>query len=473
MLHRKSHSATASGIIEVTMNSGRYIGALVAGVMLGVAGYCCFGIPAPIAEAQTLSAEERARLQTEYDQLQKEIAQWQKVLDETKAKKNSLTGDVTALDAQIKKAQKEISQRSITITTLGSEIKEKTARISTLEEKLAAGKEALAKLMRQKNEAEQRPLAILALSSEDLSQFFSDVQNIDTLNQDLQAKFDEFRGVKTETIKEKEALNARKNAELDARQEVVVKQEQIKENQAEVKQLLDITKKDEQSYQAVLAERQKRATEIRNALFELRDSAGISFESALAYATEAERSTGVRAAFILGILRQESNLGANVGQCILLESPVGSGKGKNTGTVFKNTMHPTRDVPPFLALAARLGIDPYSQVVSCPIAGVAGYGGAMGPSQFIASTWKSYEGRVAAATGSSVGDPWKASHAVMAMGLYLKDLGANKQTYSAEREAAARYYAGGNWAKSGLGYAASVLGFATKYQKDIDFLKEN
>lgn len=97
----------------------------------------------------------------------------------------------------------------------------------------------------------------------------------------------------------------------------------------------------------------------------------------------------------------------------------------------------------------------------------------MGPAQFIASTWKLYEARVAAATGSSVGDPWKPQHAVMAMGLFLKDLGAAKQTYSAEREAAARYYAGGNWAKSGLGYAKSVLSFAEKYQNDIDFLKDN
>ena len=96
----------------------------------------------------------------------------------------------------------------------------------------------------------------------------------------------------------------------------------------------------------------------------------------------------------------------------------------------------------------------------------------MGPSQFIASTWKSYEPRVAAATGAAVGDPWIPKHAIMAMGLYLKDLGAAKQTYSAEREAAARYYAGSAWQSRGLSYAASVLSFAEKYQKDIDFLKD-
>ncbi|MSR70885.1 hypothetical protein EXS62_02490 [Candidatus Kaiserbacteria bacterium] len=453
------------------MNIGRYIGLVVLGMGL------LFWAAQPLlvaqtAEAQTLSAEQRAKLQAEYDQLQQEIAGWQKILDETKAKKNTLTGDVTALDAQIKKAQTEIKQRSITITTLGSEIVQKTAAILTLEQRLAAGRESLAKLMREKNEAETIPLAVLALSSENLSSFFSDVQNIDTINSNLQDRFAELRGVKAETQKEKEALDQKKNAELDARYVVQQKQNQIKENQDEKKQLLAITKKDEQTYSQVLAERQKRATEIRNALFELRDSAGISFASAMAYATEAEAATGVRAAFILGILRQESNLGANVGQCLLTDPGTGAGKGKNSGKAVANVMKPGRDVEPFLDLLSRLGSDPYSTPVSCPQS--VGYGGAMGPSQFIASTWKLYEKRITTATGASVADPWKPEHAVMATALYLKDLGANKQTYSAEREAAGRYYAGANWAKSaGLNYAASVLSFADKYQKDIDFLKEN
>ena len=431
-----------------------------------------FSLAGGVVNAQTLTPEERTKLQAEYDQLQQEIAGWQKVLDDTRAKKNTLTGDVTALDAQIKKAQKEIQQRSITITTLGSEISQKTDTIRTLEQRISAGKESLSKLMRQKNETEQLSLIILALSSDDLSGFFGDVQAIDTINGRLQDLFADLRGVKKQTEAEKAALNQKQNAELDAKHEVQVKQAQIKENQAEKKQLLDITKKDEQSYQVVLAERQKRAQEIRNALFELRDSAGISFESAMRYATEAQAATGVRAAFILGILRQESNLGTNVGQCLLVDAATGAGKGKNSGTLIAKVMKPDRDVQPFLDLMDRLNINPYAQPVSCPQS--VGYGGAMGPAQFIPSTWKLYENRLARTLGVSVPDPWNARTAVMAMAIYLGDLKADRGTYSAEREAAARYFAGGNWQTRGaLNYAASVLAFADKYQKDIDFLKEN
>ena len=58
----------------------------------------------------------------------------------------------------------------------------------------------------------------------------------------------------------------------------------------------------------------------------------------------------------------------------------------------------------------------------------------------------------------------------MATALYLADLGAGVGGYSAEREAAGRYYAGGGWETRGLGYASSVLGHAEIYQVDIDFL---
>jgi peptidoglycan hydrolase CwlO-like protein len=418
--------------------------------------------------AHALTDQEKAQLQAEYDQLQAEIAQWQKVLDDTRAKKSTLQGDVTALNAQIAKATAEIKQRNVTISTLGDEINQKTANIATLEQRLDAGHESLAKLLRQKNEAQTRSLVMLALSSKDLSSFFADVDDIDSIDAALQAQFDDLRATKDQTEKEKEALDAKQNQELDARHDVEVKKQQISDNQAEKKQLLAATTNQEQSYQQVLADRQKRADQIRTALFELRDAEGIPFATALDYANVAQQKTGVRAAFILGILRQESNLGVNVGQCYLTDPTTGAGRGKNTGTPFKNVMKPDRDVQPFLDLMSRLGKDPYSTPVSCPLS--VGYGGAMGPSQFIASTWKSYESKISAALGVATPDPWMAEDAIMATALYLKGLGADKATYSAEREAAARYYAGANWQKSGLGYASSVLSYADQYQENIDFL---
>jgi septal ring factor EnvC (AmiA/AmiB activator) len=153
--------------------------------------------------AYALTDDEKARLRVEYDALQQEILQWQKVLDDTRAKKSSLQGDVTALNAQIAKATAEIKQRNTTISTLAGEINDKTARISKLQEEIAMGQESLAKLLRQKQEGETRSLVVLALSSENLSAFFGDVSNIDSINRDLRTKFAELRAAKDETEVEK------------------------------------------------------------------------------------------------------------------------------------------------------------------------------------------------------------------------------------------------------------------------------
>jgi membrane-bound lytic murein transglycosylase B len=268
-------------------------------------------------------------------------------------------------------------------------------------------------------------------------------------------------------------LAKKQNQTADAKYVVETQKNQITSDKTQKQQLLAITTNQEVEYKKVLAERQAKAAAIRAALFPLRDASAITFEDALRFAKEAQAKTGVRSALILAVLTQESNLGKNVGQCYLRNTVTGAGVGKNTGTVFSSVMAPNRDVPPFLDLGLRLGFDPLNQAVSCPIASAGGWGGAMGPAQFIPSTWKVYEARTARVTGNSVPNPWGAEDAIAAMSLYLGDLGADVGGYTAEHRAAAKYYAGGAWATAGRGYANSVLSLATSIQTNIDFLSNN
>ena len=240
---------------------------------------------------------------------------------------------------------------------------------------------------------------------------------------------------------------------------------QIATNKTQKQQLLAIKSGEEKQYQKLLAANQAKAAAIRAALFPLRDAAAIPFGTALQYAQNAQKTTGVPPALVLALLTQESNLGANVGQCYLADDATGAGVGKNTGRPFTNVMAPKRDVPIFLRMAVALGFDPHRQAVSCPIASAGGWGGAMGPAQFIPSTWSLYMGINA--------NPWDPAVAIMAMSLYLGDLGAGAGSYTAMHTAAAKYYAGGAWASAGQGYATQVLSKVAGIQQNIDFLAQN
>ena len=431
-------------------------------------------------QAFALTEEEKARLRTEYDQLQQEILQWQQVLDDTRAKKNSLQGDVTALNAQIAKATAEIKQRNNTITQLASDINQKTQKIGTLEERIAEGQASLAKLIRQKHENETQSLVIMALSSQDLSSFFSDVADIDAINKQLQNLFAELRSVKSETQKEKEALDEKKNQELDAKHDVEVKKTQVTKAQTEKKELLTATTQQEKTYAQVLAERKQKAEAIRSALFDLRDTSGISFATALQYATFASQKTGVRPALILAILSQESDLGKNIGSCYVTSLETGDGVGKNTGTPYEKVMKAPRDTSLFESIAQGAGLSWSTTPVSCPLGRTytssRGYGGAMGPSQFIPSTWQLFAPRIAAAVGVVSPNPWDPRDAIVATAVYLSDLGAGLQTYSAERNAACKYYSGRSCdtkKPTNYTYGDSVLKKADTFQQNIDFLKDN
>jgi peptidoglycan hydrolase CwlO-like protein len=443
--------------------------------------------PAVQTFSQSLTPQERAKLQTEYDALQKEIADWQKVLDETKAKKNTLQGDVTILNAQIAKAEKEIKQRNITVTTLTKEINQKAANINSLEAQIENDKKLLGNLLKKKDQNEMEPIYYLLFSARDISGLIADLDAIDSVNHGLQDLFAELRQVKAETEKEKNTLAVKKNQELDAQYEVELKKKQISQNQAEKKQLLTFTTKAESNYEQVLAERQRRAEVIRSALFDLRDAAGISFAKALEYASYASEKTGVRTAMILAILSQESDLGKNIGSCYVSDLTTGDGVGKNTGTRFERVMYAPlpgstsnrpNDTAVFAELTKSLGLNWATTPVSCPL-GVTyyvgrGFGGAMGPSQFIPSTWQGFIGRLRSALGVSLPNPWDPKHAIMATSMYLSDLGAGGGTYTAERNAACKYYSGracDNAKPYNTSYGNSVITKAEKFQADIDFLK--
>ncbi len=260
----------------------------------------------------------------------------------------------------------------------------------------------------------------------------------------------------------------------DAKYVVETKKQQVAEDKTQKQVLLNITANQEAEYQKVLAANQAKAAAIRAALFPLRDTGAIEFGDAVVYANKASTQTGVRPALILAVLSQESALGTNIGNCYVTNSPSqGDGVGKNTGTPFAGVMHPTRDVPIFLEITRALGKDPSTTPVSCPQPG--GYGGAMGPTQFIPSTWKLFEPKLKAALGVAATNPWNAEHAIMATGLYLGDWNADAGGYTTERNAACAYFSGRACPASGwiVSYGDQVMAKAEKFQKDIDFLVDN
>ena len=379
----------------------------------------------------------------------------------------TLKGDVDYLNSQINALKTKIKGRALAIASLKVSIVEKNQKIDSLLEKIESQNESLAQLLRNTNDFDNENLVHLLLSDKSLSEFYSDLESYSSIKEAIKLSVDKIKGIKTETETEKKDLEARRNAETDAKAELESAQKKVAQSEADKKKLLAISKNKEEEYKKLAAQKKAQADKIRSALFNLAGiSTKIEFGTALAYANEVKEQTGIDPAFLLAILTQESNLGSNVGQCYLTDPDTGAGVGKNTGKIFSNVMKPTRDVGPFLEITNALGFNAYQTAVSCPIAGVAGWGGAMGPAQFIPSTWKIFASRLKAVLGHYA-NPWSPKDAFMASGMYLTDLGAVGTSVSAQHKAACKYYGSGGATCS---YSKSVQTLKAKIQANIDLL---
>lgn len=425
-------------------------------------------LAAPLAARAQLTADQRAALQAELAQVEAEQKQAAKDLAAAQAESSSLSRDIAILDAKIKAAQLDIKAKNLLIQTLGNDINQKQHHIESLEARIEKGKATLSVLLRKTNEIDSYSLPEVMLSQTTVAGFFKDVDTFQSVEGGLKSTFEQLRADQSATAAEKESLDNRRDAEMDARHAIQEQEKSIKTNQAAKQQLLAISKGNEKSYSSLVAQKQARAAQIRAALFALRDAAAIPFGDALKYAQAASQKTGVRPALILAIMTQESALGKNVGSCYVTNKDTGAGVYAKTGNAVEDVMNPTRDVPPFLQILNELGGDFSKTLVSCPQS--IGWGGAMGPSQFIASTWMIIKDRLAAALGiSGMPDPWNPAHAFMATAMYLSDRGAVSGSFSAEKNAACRYYSGGACSRSSMvnSYGTSVMALADNIQRNM------
>ena len=418
--------------------------------------------------AQATPTEERKALEEELKGLEDKISQYEKDITKTQQEKKSLSNQVTILKSKIQKLDLQIKQNNLMINDLGVQIKDTGSSIDKTAQKIDDLKGKLSSIIRGFWEENQKSDIEVLLSEANLSSFFNNLAALESLNLKNKELLSEIRSLKVFLEDQKNSLDAEKgDLEQLARIQFLQKQENLSvKTQQEV--LLEKTKGKESEYQKMLEASKKRAAEIRARIFEM---VGVpqapTFGEALDIAKIVSAQTGVRPAMLLAVLTQESNLGKNVGQCYLANEKTGEGVKISTGQKTPKTMSP-RDIPSFTIITKELGRDPYKTPVSCPMS--FGWGGAMGPAQFIPSTWVLYDDRVAAVTGKAA-DPWNIKDAFYAAGFYLSDYGAASQTADGEWRAAMIYFSGSTNTRYRF-YGDSVVSLARQYQLDINEIEQ-
>ncbi len=410
----------------------------------------CF-LPFLVLNANTVFADARS---DKIKQLEASIDQYTQQIQQKESEAQSLANQISIFELQIKQAQAEIDATNLTISELSSAIKEKERKIALEEKEILRQNGILSQYLREAARNDSNSFIEFLLKNEKFSDFFSDLNYSSNIQSRIQETLANIKELKARLIQEKTDLEADK-AEQEQLKRIQSKQKTNLENSKKQKQkLLDQTKGQEKTYQQLLVKAREDLDKIRNQPYELAMGFKMTFEEALSHALPASQLTGVRAAFLLAIVKIESDWGGNVG------------KGN-----WRTDMHP-RDYSAFQTITSALGLNPDSTPVSKKPS--YGWGGAMGPAQFIPTTWLLYADAVANLTGRRPASPWNIEDAFTASGLMLAESGANKQTYASEVKAAKIYIAGGRWSTSLTAriYSNNVMAEATRIQKDIDTLNQ-
>jgi len=418
------------------------------------------------------------------DQCEKEVQEQKALLDLKQRESVTIERDIAIIGSKINQTDLSIRTSQVKIYQLGKNIEQKEKELLSLEEKMDVVIGHLGTLIRKTNELDSFSFLEAILAQESLSNFFLDVDDYGVIKRDLNESLLELRGVREETVVTKEILREKEMNERG----VKITQESEKQKQVTYKNekdnLLNLNRDQEAEYQKAIAEKERVKTAIINRLFRTVGGTELTFGEALKLVQLYEEKIGVEAALTLSILSQESGIdgviGKNLGRCTY-NQPADN----KSGTVMSNTQKSS-----FLNIIEELGMDPNTTPVSCPIASDGAYGGAMGPSQFMPTTWWDinnefgYKKRVAKILGVAVPSPFNNLDAFTGTALYLSDAMERCVTaFSSQFDiwscTAAKYYSGlSNTTSRTLlqhmrptySYGYKVASRALEFQKDIDLL---
>ena len=361
-----------------------------------------------------------------------------------------MLGKLPSSNAQINKVQLEIKSLGIAIDQTNLEIGDTQKGIQNAIDELELHKEVLAKYMRILYELDKENLTRVLLSNAKLSDFFNNLKNLGDIQDNLQATIVSIKNLKADLEQKESDLEDKKSelGQLKGLQQA--EKRNLDSTKSEKNTILKETKGQEAKFQQLVKQSQQDIARIRDQISYLIQN-GVTVEDAIKFGELAAIRVGIRPAFLIAILEVESGLGKNVGTGNWLEDMY---------NCYLRLGKPSRaeaEKAAFFEIVNKLGLDPNTVKVSAEPN--YGCGGALGPAQFIATTWLAYEERVAQLTGHQPPNPWNIEDAFMASAIKLANAGATAQTRAAETAAAKAYLSGNSKCSSRICnyYANTVL----------------
>lgn len=200
-------------------------------------------------------ADIKARIDAhnaQIDEIEEEIAGYQRQLNALAGEKQTLQGAIQTLDvsrsqtgAQIAALQKKIVTATLKLDELSYEIDDKETTI-------ALDRKTLAESLRTISRTDDATIVEQLLASESLTDVWTTVDNLYTLNDALRLHADALTSAKAILSDQHKEVNATKSKLSNLNQDLVTEKKSLDANRAAKQSLLNQTKNEEAAYQALI-----------------------------------------------------------------------------------------------------------------------------------------------------------------------------------------------------------------------------
>lgn len=427
-----------------------------------------FAIISPAAA--TIQDDINAK-QLQIQQLQAQIDQYEAQAREVGQKSATLQNEIARLNAQIGQITAQIHQLAVSIDQAGLEIRQTSSAISDAEREVELHQGALAEYVRTIDQADRKSLAQIILQHDAFSDFFDYIHQVQLTQDKLRLTIRSVRELQAALDEKRDSLEGKKG-ELERMKGLTeMQQKELAQVKGSKSVILKETKGQEAKYQQLVKQSKLDLQRIQEQISFLLQG-GLTVEDAVKYAQLAAIGAGIRPAFLLALLEVESRLGMNVGkgnwqddmvQCYLRMSQIAKTADRKAYYIKRSETEKNA----FLQITSKLGLDPNTLKVSKEPS--YGCGGAMGPAQFIPSTWLGYESEVVRITGHSPVNPWNFQDAFTASAIKLANGGATSKDRAGEIRAAKAYISGNSQCTSTTcnSYANTIQQKAADIEKNL------
>ncbi|MFA4890011.1 MAG: peptidoglycan DD-metalloendopeptidase family protein [Candidatus Paceibacterota bacterium] len=202
-------------------------------------------------------------------EIEKEIQQYENEISKATSESKTLKNQIYQLELNRKKiaseinlTQQQIQAATLNIQSLDMEIQQKIDKISKR-------KDTLAETVRNINETESASIVEIVLSEENFSEFFNNLENVQSFQKEINVNLKELRYLKEALEEKKSEKEIEKNKLGQFKSRLVDQKTLVEINKTDKNKLLTTTKNKESNYKNILAQKIKLKEAFEQELLEL------------------------------------------------------------------------------------------------------------------------------------------------------------------------------------------------------------